>query len=92
MFSGVLQSEFISIVIQNETWLVHRQLQLSGNTSPASITVSVVFRPVPSVAQSELRFHDSFAPLGTDDDELLGYNHGKRNSVTWMQQAVCEPS
>ncbi|XP_021917858.1 uncharacterized protein PYUK71.03c-like isoform X2 [Zootermopsis nevadensis] len=72
---------------QNETWQVHHQLQLSGNTSPAFITVSVVFHPVPSVAQSELCFHDSVAPLGADDDDLLSYNHGKRNSITWMQQA-----
>jgi hypothetical protein len=71
---------------------VRQQLQLSGNTSPAFITVSVVFRPVPSVAQSELCFHDSFAPLSTDNDDLLSYNHGKRNSITWMQQAVGESS
>ncbi|XP_069673106.1 uncharacterized protein [Periplaneta americana] len=72
---------------QNDTWMVRRQLQLNGNTSPAVITVSIVFRPVPSVAQSELCFRDSFAPLGTDDDELVTYNRCKRNSNTWMHQA-----
>jgi hypothetical protein len=83
--------ERISMFIQDETWLVRRQLQLNGNTSPAVITVSVLFCPVPSVAQSDLRFYNSFAPLGTND-ELLSYNRGKRNSITWMQQAVCKSS
>jgi hypothetical protein len=77
--------------MQNETWLVRRQLQLNGNTSPAVITVSVLFCPVASVAQSDLHFYSSFAPQGTDN-ELLGYNRGKRNSITWMQQAVFKSS
>jgi hypothetical protein len=87
----VHDSEHVLLFIQNETWLVRRQLQLNGNTSPAVITVSILFCPVPSVAQSDLHFYNSFAPLGTDD-EVLGYNRGKRNSITWMQQAVCKLS
>ncbi|KAJ9589915.1 hypothetical protein L9F63_016976, partial [Diploptera punctata] len=75
---------------QSETCIVHRQLQLTGNTTPASINVSVVFRSVPSVAQSELYFRDNFLPLTTDDDELPSYSRTKRNSNnsnTWVQQA-----
>jgi hypothetical protein len=87
----VQDTEHVLMFIQNETWLVRRQLQLNGNTSPAFITVSVLFCPVPSVAQSDLHFHNSFAAVGTDY-ELLGYNRGKRNSITWMQQAVCKSS
>jgi len=76
--------------MQNETWLVHQRLQLSGNASTATITVSFVFCPVPSVAQSELCFHNSFAPQDADDVGHNGCNKVKRNSITWMQQAVCE--
>jgi hypothetical protein len=84
--------EFISTFIQIETWLVHQQLQLSGNARTATITVSVVFCPVPSVAQSELCFRNSIASLGADDDGHLSSNKVKRNSITWMQQLVCESS
>jgi hypothetical protein len=84
--------EFISLFIQNETWLVHQRLQLSGNASTGTLTVSVVFFPVPSVAQSELCFHNRFAPLGADEDGHLSCNKVKRNSITWMQQAVCGSS
>jgi hypothetical protein len=82
--------EFILLFIQNETWLVHQRLQLSGNASAATITVSVVFCPVPSVAQSEFCFRNSFAPQDTDDVGHFSCNKVKRNSITWMQQAVCE--
>jgi len=69
---------------------VHQRLQLSGNGSTATITVSIVFRPIPSVAQSELCFHNSFAPQDADDVGPYSCNSVKRNSITWMQQAVCE--
>lgn len=82
--------EFISLFIQNETWLVHQRLQLSGNASTATITVSILFCPVPSVAQSELCFRNSFARQVGDDDGHSSCNKVKRNSITWMQPVVCE--
>lgn len=82
--------EFISLFIQNETWLVHQRLQLSGNASSATITVSILFCPVPSVAQSELCFRNSFASQVGGDVGHSSCNKVKRNSITWMQQAVCE--
>ncbi|XP_049764744.1 uncharacterized protein LOC126094274 [Schistocerca cancellata] len=68
---------------QGDTWVVQKALPLSGNLAGGQVLVSVVFWPVPSVAQQD--------PLSTeiqaDEDDAISDGHGKRNSNSWMQQA-----
>ena len=75
-------------ILQNETCIIHRKLQLNGNIAPAAIKVSIAFQPVTSVAQSELCSRENFIPLSTEEDDLPSYSHTKGNSSTWMHQAV----
>lgn len=90
--------------MQNERRVVRRQLALTGNSAVANITVSVAFLPVASVSVSgsmsrketgSVREKDRERPASPDSqrniDEFSTFNKGKRNSNTWMHQAVSSP-
>jgi len=76
---------------------------LNGNSPPktvgptGTITVSVVFQPVSSVAQSASShprgsIAAAISPGGSDDDDSsVSSSRSKRSSNNWMQQAVRLP-
>lgn len=87
--------------MQGERRVVRRQLALTGSSAVASIVVSLVFQPVASVSISNpasraesgsIREKDRERPASPDSqrniDEFSTFNKGKRNSNTWMHQAV----
>ncbi|XP_063216806.1 extended synaptotagmin-2-like [Bacillus rossius redtenbacheri] len=70
-----------------EWCLVRRKLPLSGSSGGATITVSIVFRPVSSVSQSEPSQHRGNPLNNRELDEQEGFCVMKRNSNSWMQHA-----
>ncbi|XP_059473484.1 uncharacterized protein LOC132195473 isoform X2 [Neocloeon triangulifer] len=84
---------------QEEPFVLRRVLQLNVNSPPrtaspvGTITVSVIFQPVSSVAQS-IGSHTggstaaANSPGGSDDDDSsVSSSRSKRSSNNWMQQA-----
>lgn len=69
---------------QDTRWIVRRDLVLSGANGGSTMTVSVLFYPVRSVQQVISSRRSSIAPMINEDEPK-----GKRNSLPWMQQAVC---
>ncbi|XP_043263343.1 tricalbin-3-like isoform X4 [Colletes gigas] len=70
---------------QENTWIIRKELTLSGSNNMSTMTVSVMFYPVKSVQQVITSRRSSLA-LPVSDDEPKS----KRNSLPWMQQAVSE--
>ncbi|XP_015584742.1 uncharacterized protein LOC107262744 isoform X2 [Cephus cinctus] len=67
---------------QGSTWIVRKELTLSGSNSMSTLTVSVLFYPVTSVQQVMTSRRSSIVPPASDDEPKA-----KRNSLPWMQQA-----
>ncbi|GAB1862970.1 Protein piccolo [Camponotus japonicus] len=67
---------------QDTTWIVRKELTLSGSNIASSMTVSVLFYPVKSIQQVVSSRRSSIAPTTLDDEPKI-----KRNSLPWMQQA-----
>ncbi|XP_053973613.1 uncharacterized protein LOC128873790 isoform X2 [Hylaeus volcanicus] len=67
---------------QDSTWIVRKELTLSGSNNMSTMTVSVMFHPIKSVQQVITSRRSSLA-LPVSDDEPKS----KRNSIPWMQQA-----
>ena len=67
---------------QESTWIVRKELTLSGSNNMSAMTVSVLFYPVRSVQQVVTSRRSSLT-LPMSDDEPKS----KRNSLPWMQQA-----
>lgn len=73
---------------KGETWLVNRQLPLSGSAhSTSTIMVSVCFQPVCTMSGKNFEIPPS---PGSDIDSKSDSSSTrvKRNSSSWMQQAV----
>lgn len=66
---------------QDTTWVVRKELMLSGSNIASSMTISVLFYPVKSIQQVVSSRRSSIVPT-TDDEPKI-----KRNSLPWMQQA-----
>ena len=88
-------------LLQGERRVVKRQLALTGSSAVASIIVSVAFQPVASISTStsasrsesgSIREKERERPASPDSqrniDEFSTFYKGKRNSNTWMHQAV----
>ncbi|EFN74083.1 Protein piccolo [Camponotus floridanus] len=67
---------------QDTTWIVRKELTLSGSNIASSMTVSVLFYPVKSIQQVVSSRRSSIVPTTLDDEPKI-----KRNSLPWMQQA-----
>ncbi|XP_017880570.1 uncharacterized protein LOC108625242 isoform X2 [Ceratina calcarata] len=67
---------------QESTWVVRKELVLSGSNNASAMTVSVLFYPVKSVQQVITSRRSSMTFPMSDDDSKT-----KRNSLPWMQQA-----
>ncbi|XP_011687218.1 PREDICTED: uncharacterized protein LOC105449622 isoform X1 [Wasmannia auropunctata] len=67
---------------QDATWIVRKELTLSGSNIASSMTVSVLFYPIKSVQQVVNSRRSSLVPTTLDDEPKI-----KRNSLPWMQQA-----
>ncbi|XP_076303310.1 uncharacterized protein LOC143221730 isoform X2 [Lasioglossum baleicum] len=67
---------------QESTWLIRKELSLSGSNNMSTMTVSVMFYPVKSVQQVVTSRRSSLALPVSDDEPKT-----KRNSLPWMQQA-----
>ncbi|XP_029679460.1 uncharacterized protein LOC115245325 isoform X3 [Formica exsecta] len=67
---------------QDMTWIVRKELTLSGSNMASSMTVSVLFYPVKSIQQAVSSRRSSIVPIMLDDEPKI-----KRNSLPWMQQA-----
>nr|XP_034188727.1 tricalbin-1-like isoform X2 [Osmia lignaria] len=67
---------------QESTWVVRKELTLSGSNSVSTMTVSVLFYPVKSVQQVITSRRSSLSFPMSDDEPK-----SKRNSLPWMQQA-----
>lgn len=65
------------------TWIVKKELTLSGSNIASTMTISVLFYPVKSVQQVVNSRRSSLVPTTLDDEPKI-----KRNSLPWMQQAV----
>jgi len=69
--------------LKDTTWIVRKELTLSGSNIAATMTVSVLFYPIKSVQQVVNSRRSSLIPTTLDDEPKI-----KRNSLPWMQQAV----
>ncbi|XP_066593483.1 uncharacterized protein [Prorops nasuta] len=67
---------------QDTTWLIRKELTLSGSNNMSTMTVSVLFYPVKTVQQVVTSRRSSIVPQAADDEPK-----NKRNSLPWMQQA-----
>ncbi|KAG7206474.1 hypothetical protein KM043_003819 [Ampulex compressa] len=67
---------------QESTWIIRKELALSGSNNMSTMTVSVLFYPVKSVQQVVTSRRSSVVPPASDDEPK-----SKRNSLPWMQQA-----
>ncbi|XP_076376389.1 uncharacterized protein LOC117225022 isoform X1 [Megalopta genalis] len=67
---------------QESTWIIKKELSLSGSNNMSTMTVSVMFHPVKSVQQVVTSRRSSLALPVSDDEPKT-----KRNSLPWMQQA-----
>ncbi|KMQ94109.1 protein piccolo, partial [Lasius niger] len=67
---------------QDTTWIIRKELVLSGANIASSMTVSVLFYPVKSIQQVVSSRRSSIVPITVDDEPKI-----KRNSLPWMQQA-----
>lgn len=67
---------------QESTWIVRKELTLSGSNNISAMTVSVLFYPVKSVQQVTTSRRSSMTLPASDDEPK-----SKRNSLPWMQQA-----
>ncbi|XP_076236391.1 uncharacterized protein LOC143180510 [Calliopsis andreniformis] len=67
---------------QESTWIIRKELTLSGSNNMSTMTVSVLFYPVKSVQQVVTSRRSSITLPASDDEPK-----SKRNSLPWMQQA-----
>ncbi|KAG5316379.1 SYT5 protein, partial [Acromyrmex insinuator] len=67
---------------QDTTWIVRKELTLSGSNIASTMTISVLFYPIKSVQQVVNSRRSSLIPTTLDDEPKI-----KRNSLPWMQQA-----
>ncbi|XP_076749904.1 uncharacterized protein LOC143422843 isoform X2 [Xylocopa sonorina] len=67
---------------QESSWIIRKELILSGSNNTSTMTVSVLFYPVKSV-QQVITSRRSSMSFPVSDDE----SKSKRNSLPWMQQA-----
>lgn len=72
-----------NVLLKDMTWIVRKELTLSGSNMASSMTVSVLFYPVKSIQQAVSSRRSSIVPIMLDDEPKI-----KRNSLPWMQQAV----
>lgn len=70
-------------LFKDTTWIVRKDLSLSGSNIASTMTVSVLFYPIKSVQQVVNSRRSSLVPITLDDEPKI-----KRNSLPWMQQAV----
>lgn len=68
---------------KDTTWIVRKELTLSGSNIMSTMTISVLFYPVKTIQQVVTSRRSSIVPIIVDDEPKI-----KRNSLPWMQQAV----